>query len=109
MILPARCKQFFGETSFGRVHEDFWDGLWWQASQALKRSDEVFICGYSLPEYDERACKMLLRENYSAPIEVCCGGDSESVVERLRSSGRNAHAAEVRYFDSWLNEHLSAG
>ena len=27
MILPARCKQFVVETSLGRRHERFWDGL----------------------------------------------------------------------------------
>ncbi len=35
MILPTRCKQFFVESSFGRLHEDFWDSLWYQAAQAL--------------------------------------------------------------------------
>ena len=107
MILPARCKQFFVDSSFGRLHEHFWDCLWSQAAQALNRSDEVVICGYSLPEYDERACELLLQESYSAPMEVCCGGDTDQVVERLRSSGRNAYAAKERLFDGWLIERLS--
>lgn len=106
MILPARCKRFFVESSFGQWHNDLWDGLWHQATQALNRSDEIVICGYSLPEYDERACDMLLRGDYSAPIEVCCGGDTGRVVEQLRNAGRNAHAAKETHFDGWLDGRL---
>jgi hypothetical protein len=108
MILPARCKRFFVETNLGRLHKDFWDGLWFQASQALGFSNEVVIFGYSLPEFDRRACELLIRENYSASIEVCCGGDTDQIVERLRRSNRNAVAAVERYFDGWLNRRLSA-
>ncbi|MGD0732225.1 MAG: hypothetical protein ABR956_13270 [Terracidiphilus sp.] len=107
MILPARCKQFFVESSFGRLHERFWDGLWSQAGEALRRSDEVMICGYSVPGFDKRACELLLNENYPASIEVCCGDDTQRVVGQLRSSGRNARAAEERHFDGWLNRRLS--
>jgi hypothetical protein len=108
MILPARCKRFFVESSFGRLHDDFWDGLWRQAALALHRSTEIVTCGYSLPEYDARACDMLLRGDYSAPIEICCGGDTEGVVQRLRSAGKDVRAAKMRYFDGWLNERLTA-
>jgi hypothetical protein len=109
MILPARCKQFFVDSSFGRLHKHLWDCLWWQAAQALNCSSEVVICGYSLPEFDERACDLLLRENYSATIEVCCGGDTQRVVKQLRSSGRNAHAANETHFNEWLDHRLSSG
>lgn len=107
MILPTRCKQFYSQTSLGPLHKEFWDCLWLQAARGLQRSDDVLICGYSLPEFDKRACELLLNENYSASIEVCCGGDTQRVVEQLRSSGRNALAAEERYFDGWLNRRLS--
>jgi len=109
MILPARCKQFYSQTSLGPLHKEFWDSLWFQAARGLQRSDDVLICGYSLPEFDQRACDLLINENYLASIEVCCGGDTQRVVERLRSSGRDAHAAEERHFDHWLNKRLSAG
>ena len=103
MILPARCKQFFVESSFGRQHEAFWDSLWAQALDALCRSCEVVICGYSVPELDDRARTLLLNEDYSAQIEVCCGGDTTRVVEQLRSAGRNARAARETHFDGWLD------
>jgi hypothetical protein len=109
MILPARCKQFFVESSFGRQHEEFWDDLWMQAAEALRRSREVMICGYSLPEFDERACELLLNGACSASIEVCCGGDTTRVTEELRSAGRNAHAATEIHFDTWLNARLQPG
>jgi hypothetical protein len=108
MILPARCKQFFVETSLGRRHERFWDGLWSQAAEALKYSEKVVICGYSVPEYDQRACDLLLKGNYLASIEVCCGEDTERVVEKLRERGRNAHGANEHKFDGWLNRRLSS-
>ncbi|HEY1805487.1 MAG TPA: hypothetical protein VGG45_13515 [Terracidiphilus sp.] len=107
MILPARCKQFFVETSLGPLHAQFWDGLWSQAAQALKQSTEVIICGYSLPDYDERAREMLLNENYSARIEICCGKDTDRIVEQMRNAGRNAHAAKETHFDGWLSQRLS--
>jgi hypothetical protein len=44
MILPARHKQFFVDSSFGRQHKAFWDSLWAQAGEALRRSREVVIC-----------------------------------------------------------------
>jgi hypothetical protein len=100
LILPTRCKQFYSQTTFGPLHKEYWDCLWLQAAWALQRSDEVLICGYSLPEFDQRARELLIKENYLASIEV---------VEQLRSSGRNAHAAEEQHFDHWLNKRLSAG
>jgi hypothetical protein len=108
MILPARCKQFFVETSLGRLHEEFWDDLWIQAVDSLKRSEEIVICGYSIPELDERACDLLLRKNYSASVEVCCGRDSQRIVAQLLSAGRNAHAARETHFDGWLDARLSS-
>jgi hypothetical protein len=106
MILPSKCKQFFTGTSFGRVHEEFWNHLWDQASLALNRCERIVVCGYSVPEVDARACELLLRGNYSAPIEVCCGTDTESIVERFRSLGRDARAADQTHFDKWLNSRI---
>jgi hypothetical protein len=108
MILPGRCKQFFSETSLGRIHESFWDSLWEQAATALHHSNRIVICGYSLPEADSRACDLLLREDYPAPIEVCCGGDTDGIVQRLRRAGRNASSAEKKLFDGWLDSQLGA-
>lgn len=103
MILPARCKQFFVETSLGRMHEQFWNSLWNQGAAALSSSEKIILCGYSLPSVDARACKLLMEGHYSAPIQVCCGNDTESIVKRLRAAGKNAYAAPETYFDGWLD------
>jgi hypothetical protein len=108
MILPGRCKVFFVESSFGRQHEAFWNSLWIQAGEALRRSNAVVICGYSMPEFDERARELLLNKDHSATIEVCCGGNTARLVEQLQSTGCNAHAARETHFDAWLNERISA-
>jgi hypothetical protein len=109
MILPARCKQFFAESSFGQLHKDLWDCLWYQAAEALRRSDEILICGYSIPQFDNRACELLVNEDYSASIEVCCGGDTQKVVEQLRSAGRKAHSANETHFNEWLDQRIRPG
>jgi hypothetical protein len=109
MILPGRCKQFYSQTSLGRLHGGFWDGLWHQAADALRNSAEVVLCGYSVPEFDERARDLLLNENNSASFEVCCGGDTRRVVEQLQRAGLNAHAANDTHFNDWLDWRLSSG
>jgi hypothetical protein len=77
LILPTRCKKFFFDTSLGAEWTEFWDSLWDTAAQALRDSDRVVICGYSLPVVDERACGLILGgEPYSAHVEVCCGDDT---------------------------------
>ena len=108
MILPGRCKQFYSQTSLGLRHKKLWDCLWLQAAEALRNSDEVLICGYSIPEFDARAHDLLLNENYSASIEVCCGNDTQRIVEQLRTAGRNAHPANGTHFDAWLNKRLDS-
>jgi hypothetical protein len=109
MILPARCKQFYSQTNRGPLHKKFWDSLWLQADQILERSAQVVIFGYSLPEFDERACESLLKREYSASIEVCCGGATDDVVRRLKGFQHDARAAAEKHFDGWLNERLSTG
>jgi hypothetical protein len=109
LILPTRCKQFYSQTSIGPLHKEFWDCLWLQAAWALQQSDGVLICGYSLPEFDQRACDLLIKENYLASVEVCCGDDTQRVVEQLRNTGRNAHAANEIHFNEWLDHRLSSG
>ncbi len=59
MIMPTRSKEFFFDTNLGREWEGFWDRLWQQAADALKGSDVVVLCGYSLPPADQRARDLL--------------------------------------------------
>lgn len=108
LILPVREKQFFFRTSFGDEWSSFWDLLWSAAAQSLRTSDRIVICGYSVLPIDERACKMLLKDpGITAPFEVCCGNDSDAIVERLRSFGRDAHAAGVSLFGEWVAAKVS--
>jgi hypothetical protein len=103
MILPLHEKQFFFRTSFGDEWTSFWDSLWSSAELALRKSDRIIICGYSLLPIDERACKMLLEdEEVTAPFEVCCGSDSEAIVERLRTFGHHATVTDHAFFADWV-------
>jgi hypothetical protein len=103
LILPVREKRFFFQTSLGDEWGSFWDSLWNASAEALRASDRIVVCGYSVLPIDERACKMLLEDpSVTAPFEVCCGNDSEGIVERLRSFGRNAHVSEHTFFGEWV-------
>jgi hypothetical protein len=103
LILPVREKQFFFHTSFGDEWVSFWDSLWDSAAQALRTNDRIVICGYSVLPIDERACKMLLEDpEVTAPFEVCCGDDSDAIIKRLRSFGRDACAAHHLLFGEWV-------
>ncbi len=103
LILPVHEKQFFFHTSFGDEWTSFWDSLWSAAAASLRTSDRIVICGYSVLPIDERACKMLLEDQQiTARFEVCCGDDSEVIVDRLRSFGRDAHAAKWTLFGDWV-------
>jgi hypothetical protein len=110
LILPTRCKKFYFDTNLGREWEEFWDLLWDNAAQVLGESDRIVICGYSLPLVDERACELLLgAEPYSGQVEVCCGDDTRSIVERLKASGRDAQATDQKYFGEWVKAHIRIG
>ena len=103
MVLPVHEKQFFFRTSFGDEWASFWDSLWRKAAAALRTSDRIILCGYSLLPVDERACKMLLEDKeLTVPFEVCCGNDSEAIVDRLRTFGRNACVSDHSFFADWV-------
>lgn len=103
MILPVHEKQFFFRTSFGDEWTSFWDSLWNNAAAALRTSERIVICGYSVLPIDERACKMILEDKeVTAPFEVCCGSDSEAIVERLRTFGRDARVSDHPLFADWV-------
>ena len=105
LIMPAAKKEFFTETSFGREWEGFWDSLWSQAGEALKTSNEVYLIGYSIPEYDTRARELLTaRIEESTPITVCCRSGTAGVVESLRHLGNiRVQPACSTTFEGWIS------
>jgi hypothetical protein len=57
---------------------------------------------------DERAHRLLLEKvSPSALIEVCCGGDSERIVNEFRAIGRTARVAESVFFGDWIKQHTA--
>jgi hypothetical protein len=107
LILPTACKKFYFETNLGRQWEGFWNSLWNRAANALAGSKRIVICGYSLLPVDKRACDLLLtNKSTQCSIEVCCGSDSEDIVQRLRAAGHEAHASNQRYFGNWVKDQL---
>ncbi|MFI5089379.1 MAG: hypothetical protein ACHP7P_04915 [Terriglobales bacterium] len=88
MILPTANKRFYVDTSFCREMEAFWDSIWDQATAALASSTQIWIVGYSLPRFDERARNMLLTApERSARIQVCCHRDSSRICDEFRRAG----------------------
>jgi hypothetical protein len=108
LILPTERKKFYFETSLGPQWKDFWDLLWQRASEDLHSSENVVLCGYSMVAIDERAHRLLLEAiSPSALIEVCCGGDTQRIVQEFQAVGRMAHAAESALFSDWVRQHAS--
>jgi hypothetical protein len=103
--LPGRNKQFFYDTSFGHEFGDFWEGLWGQANQALKKCDRIVVCGYSLLPVDERACNLLLKRPLrGTPVEVISGSQSERIANDFKRAGfADVKAFKGGYFREWLN------
>lgn len=104
LILPTANKEFFKRTSLGLEWEAFWNCLWVQAENFLKESDEVFLIGYSVPEYDTRA-RALLKDNIkkSTQIQVCCHTGTTDVVKSLKGLGlANVRSASSTTFEAWV-------
>lgn len=104
MILPGRSKQFFYDTSLGREFSQFWENLWLQAEAALSGCEKMVICGYSLPEADARARKLLLESmSKTATVEVISGSDSERIAAEFRGAGFvNVATPQGKYFSDWV-------
>jgi len=105
LILPGRRKEFFFDTSFGYEYTEFWDSLWVQAAEALRRSDRIVLCGYSLLPVDQRACDLLLeRPRKETRVSVVCGGQSGRIVDDFRTAGfHDVGAFESGYFEDWVS------
>lgn len=104
MILPGRSKQFFLDTSLGREFEGFWTSLWQQAAQALRKSDRVVICGYSMPPADIRACELLLQmPGKETQITAVCGPQSKAIADQFHAAKFvKVEAFSGGYFEQWL-------
>lgn len=103
LILPGRTKEFFYDTSFGREYASFWNHLWGQAADAVKRSDKIVVCGYSLLPVDQRACDLLLQmPRKETPVEIVCGQQTERIAQDFRTAGfTDVTAFQGGYFADW--------
>jgi hypothetical protein len=82
LILPGRVKEFFYDTSGGREYTEFWDLLWSQATEAVRQSDKIILCGYSLLPVDERACDLLLQNpGKETHVLVVSGSQSGRIAD----------------------------
>lgn len=109
MILPTRSKEFFFAANTGVEYAEFWNTLWGQAEESLRTTEQIVICGYSMPAADERARGLLLHSpKKSAKIEVASGGDTERIAAEYRASGyMRAVPAEEVYFERWVDRRAS--
>lgn len=67
---------------------EFFGSLWFQAQEELGESDELVICGYSMPNADVGASRLILENiNNNARVKVVSGSSSERVVQRFQENG----------------------
>jgi len=106
LIFPGRSKEFFYDTSFGHEYSEFWDLLWSQATEAVKRSDEIVLCGYSLLPVDERACDLLLRKaRKGTHVLVVSSSQSGRIADDFRTVGfPNVGTFKGGYFEDWVQQ-----
>jgi hypothetical protein len=104
MVLMSRNKRFYVSTSINpRERESFWSALWGQADTALRSAGEVTIIGYSLPEADAEARRLLLETtNRDSSLTICCGRDTDRVGNEFFQSGFSQVHTESKRFEDWL-------
>lgn len=104
MILPGRIKQFFYDTSGGVEFKGFWDWLWSKAAEALRNSERVVICGYSMPDADTRARELLLgKARKSRKVTIISGNDNEHIAKDFLAAGfRDVQPFNDGLFKEWL-------
>jgi hypothetical protein len=104
MILPTYAKRFGVETSLGDEWEDFYEDMWTQADEALSRSDRVVIIGYSMPQADELARRLLLGcVNKGVILTVCCGEGTRKLERKFCDAGfTNVHHLDNPTFEGFL-------
>ena len=101
-ILPTYSKKFYVEASFGKEWVPFWDSIWNQAEDALRKADEILVLGYSLPPADERAVRMILEApRKHAKITIGCHTDSMEIARRFKANGHNHIITTTMKFEDW--------
>ena len=104
MILPGRHKRFFVGSSIN-AHErrDFWKSLWSQAALALANSDAIVIQGYSFPEADENARRLLFEgSNRRALLTISCGSATSRIRQEFRELGFTGVVEAPERFEDYL-------
>lgn len=111
LIPPDREKKLFYETSFGIECRAFWDGLWAQATDAVKRSQRLVLCGYSLLPVDQRACDLLLNApRKETRITVISGEQSGRIASNFGDAGfQNVEVLENGFFEDWVHREAETG
>jgi hypothetical protein len=106
LIMPTANKRFYKQTSLGPEWLEFWNSLWSQAEYALKMSDEIYVVGYSLPEYDVRARDLFAKGMTRASrVEVCCHSATQNVVDSLKTLGvPKAMPCEARELEEFVSD-----
>lgn len=102
LILPTSRKNFFFQTNLGPAWMGFWNRLWTDARTVLECSNRIVICGYGMYAIDQRGRDLLLQGDLAAEFEVCCGADSDRIVQELRQRGRSANPSTQRFFEDWV-------
>jgi hypothetical protein len=108
-ILPGRTKEFYYDTSLGQEYAAFWNHLWTQATQAVKKCSKIVLCGYSLLPVDQRACELLLKQpRKDTQIEVVSGSQTERIANDFKIAGfSNVQAFKGGYFEDWCKLHFT--
>ncbi len=105
-FIPPIHKKFQWPLGVQMADEarEFWNAHWENASNALSEASEVTIIGYSLPATDERARRDILDgTNKAAPVNVCCGPDTERLRRELAGAGLNVASDGPNTFAAWLD------
>ncbi len=110
-VLPTPAKRFYLEFTGKREFSAFFDGLWQQAEKALASSEKVVICGYSMPDADQRASALLLQAiNKNSRITILSRRASEEVARRFHDSGHvTVTALSEPRFEEWVLSNSCAG
>ena len=108
LIMPGRTKRFFYDTSFAHEYVDFWTSLWSQAADAVRRSDQIVVCGYSMLSVDERACELLLREpRKDTHVSIISGSQSERIAAQFNAAGFDDVTADNDgHFEDWVQRYV---
>jgi len=104
LVLMSRNKRFYVSTSVNpRERESFWSALWEQADTALRNAAEIVIIGYSLPDADAEARRLLLETtNKHSLLTVCCGRNTDRVAYGFAQNGFSQVRTDSKRFEDWL-------